>query len=308
MAGRPPEHADMRGRPCIFGEVLFDHFPDGRRVLGGAPFNVAWHLQAFGESPLLVSRIGDDADGAAVADAMDNWDMERAGLQTDPRLPTGRVQVSIEDGEPSYEIVHPSAWDAIEPPGLDARCLLLYHGTLALRDDRARRAWRQLRRGQPETVFVDVNLRPPWWRRGAVLEAIAGADWVKLNRHELDELAPGGESANRRARSFLGRHGLSGLVMTDGARGAGILTAGGEHWEVRPDAHTPVADTVGAGDALAAVVILGLLRRWPLGDTLERAQSFASAIVGRRGATVREPDFYAALMGSWFRESGQLPR
>ena len=149
MPGRPPKHADVSGRPCIFGEVLFDHFPDGRRVLGGAPFNVAWHLQAFGESPLLVSRIGDDADGAAVAHAMDDWDMERAGLQTDPRLPTGRVQVSIEDGEPSYDIVHPSAWDAIEPPGLDARCLLLYHGTLALRDDRARQAWRQLRRGRP---------------------------------------------------------------------------------------------------------------------------------------------------------------
>ncbi|MCG2635366.1 MAG: carbohydrate kinase, partial [Gammaproteobacteria bacterium] len=26
----------------IYGEVLFDHFPDGSRVLGGAPFNVAW--------------------------------------------------------------------------------------------------------------------------------------------------------------------------------------------------------------------------------------------------------------------------
>jgi fructokinase len=28
----------------VFGEVLFDYFPDGSRVLGGAPFNVAWHL------------------------------------------------------------------------------------------------------------------------------------------------------------------------------------------------------------------------------------------------------------------------
>ena len=56
----------MSERPCIFGEVLFDHFPDGRRVLGGAPFNVAWHLRAFGEVPLLVSRIGHDPDGAAV--------------------------------------------------------------------------------------------------------------------------------------------------------------------------------------------------------------------------------------------------
>lgn len=288
----------MSERPCIFGEVLFDHFPDGRSVLGGAPFNVAWHLQAFGESPLLVSRVGDDADGAAVADAMDAWEMDRAGLQTDPRLATGRVQVSINDGEPAYDIVHPSAWDAIEPHRLGAGCSLLYHGTLALRDDRTRRAWRQLRGGRPETVFVDVNLRAPWWRRDAVLEAIAGAHWVKLNRHELDELAPGGESADSRARSFLTRHELSGLVLTDGAHGAGILTAGGDHWEARPDAHTPVVDTVGAGDALAAVVILGLLRDWPLAATLERAQSFASAIVGQRGATVREPDLYAKLMST----------
>ncbi|MDA1342582.1 MAG: carbohydrate kinase, partial [Proteobacteria bacterium] len=35
----------------VFGEVLFDHFPDGTKVLGGAPFNVAWHLQVFGQQP-----------------------------------------------------------------------------------------------------------------------------------------------------------------------------------------------------------------------------------------------------------------
>ncbi len=34
-------------RPLVFGEVLFDHFPDGGVVLGGAPFNVAAHLQAY---------------------------------------------------------------------------------------------------------------------------------------------------------------------------------------------------------------------------------------------------------------------
>ena len=54
----------------IFGEVLFDHFPDGNRVLGGAPFNVAWHLQAFGQSPRLVSRIGRDPEGRQVREAM----------------------------------------------------------------------------------------------------------------------------------------------------------------------------------------------------------------------------------------------
>ena len=54
------------GQPVVFGEVLFDIFPDGSRVLGGAPFNVAWHLQAFGCAPLFVSRIGEDENGEQV--------------------------------------------------------------------------------------------------------------------------------------------------------------------------------------------------------------------------------------------------
>jgi fructokinase len=295
-------------RPCIFGEVLFDHFPDGRSVLGGAPFNVAWHLQAFGEAPLLVSRIGDDPEGEAVAGAMADWRLDREELQVDPRLPTGRVEVSIDDGEPHYEIVHPSAWDAIEPLKSDSRCALLYHGTLALRDERSREAWRKLRRGRSSKVFVDVNLRPPWWQRERVLEAVEGAHWVKLNRHELDELSPGEARADRRPRAFLERHGLTGLVLTEGAHGAAILTADGEHWEARPDTNIPVVDTVGAGDALTSVVILGLLRGWPLGATLERAQSFASAIVGRRGATVHERAFYGDFLERWSGEAGPLSR
>ena len=304
----PASAAGPSERPCIFGEVLFDHFPDGRRVLGGAPFNVAWHLQAFGEAPLLVSRIGDDPEGEAVAGAMSDWRLDRDGLQVDPRLPTGRVEVSIESGEPSYEIVHPSAWDAIEPREPGNRCSLLYHGTLALRDERSRQAWQTLRRGQPSIVFVDVNLRPPWWRKENALRAVAGANWVKLNRHELGELAPPGVPADEQPQAFLAHHGLTGLVLTDGAHGAGILTAHGEHWKARPAANVPVVDTVGAGDALAAVVILGLLRGWPLGVTLERAQSFASAIVGRRGATVPERDFYGDFLERWSGASGQLSR
>ena len=164
------------GRACIFGEVLFDRFPDGRRVLGGAPFNVAWHLRAFGEDPYLVSRVGDDEDGAAVRAAMRAWGMDEAGLQTDPRLPTGRVQVTIEAGEPAYDIVCPAAWDAIEAPTRERSgsppCALLYHGSLALRSGPSRRACQSLREAGPGTVFVDVNLRPPWWDRERVLEPL----------------------------------------------------------------------------------------------------------------------------------------
>jgi len=92
-------------RPLIFGEVLFDHFPDGSVVLGGAPFNVAWHLHAFGLKPLMVSRIGHDELGEKVEAAMRSWGMDCSGLQRDPDHPTGTVEVQFDDGEPIYEIV-----------------------------------------------------------------------------------------------------------------------------------------------------------------------------------------------------------
>jgi len=101
-------------RPVMFGEVLFDMFPDGSVVLGGAPFNVAWHLQAFGLSPLLISRVGADALGRQVSAAMQEWGMDRSGLQLDSAHPTGTVSISFSDGEPKFDIVPNRAFDYIE--------------------------------------------------------------------------------------------------------------------------------------------------------------------------------------------------
>jgi fructokinase len=290
----------MSERLCIFGEVLFDHFPDGKRVLGGAPFNVAWHLQAFGQAPHFISRVGADADGAQIRAAMQQWGMDTGGLQTDPGLPTGRVEVRFNDGEPSYDIVHPCAYDAIAPPQGGDACRMLYHGTLALREDASRQALTALEARAPQTVFVDVNLRPPWWGREQVAGLLRAAHWVKLNADELAQLhplrTPGGDPG---AASFLAAYELEGLVVTHGARGAELLTAAGERFHARPQPNTHVVDTVGAGDAFTSVMILGLVSDWPPALTLERAQAFASRVVGNRGATVNDPAFYQSLVDEW---------
>jgi fructokinase len=60
-----------------------------------------------------------------------------------------------------------------------------------------------------------------------------------------------------------------------------------------------VVDTVGAGDAFSAVLILGILEEWPLGFALDRAREFAEAVVGLRGATTTEPAFYSRLRTTW---------
>ena len=73
MEGQMARPSTIVGRArregLIFGECLFDHFPDGDRV-GGAPLNVARHLWALGQQPLLVSRVGQDGEGARVRDLL----------------------------------------------------------------------------------------------------------------------------------------------------------------------------------------------------------------------------------------------
>lgn len=289
----------MTGPVCVFGEVLFDHFPDGRRVLGGAPFNVAWNLAALGADPLLVSRVGTDEEGDSVRNAMRVRGLDTRGLQTGAGERTGRVQVTIEDGEPAYDIVHPAAWDAIEPPAPAPRCGLLYHGSLALRGETSRRALETLRAAGPETVFVDVNLRDPWWDRAAVLSLLEGAHWAKFNEAELELLAAPGGDLESRARQTVGRYGLQALLLTGGESGARLFTADGRRLQTSPAKRVEVVDTVGAGDAFSSVTLLGILRGWPLQTLLDRAQALASAVVGQRGATVHDPAFYAPFADAW---------
>jgi len=279
----------------IFGEVLFDHFPDGKRVLGGAPFNVAWHLQAFGLAPHFISRVGADAEGEAVLAAMRAWGMDTQAMQIDSQRPTGRVSVQIVDDEPSYDIVPDCAYDAIEAPAerLPAGSLI-YHGTLAIRSPTSCQSLdSMIQTTTAPVVFLDVNLRPPWWDQASVLERVHAADWVKLNHDELRLLGGG------MASDWLSGYGLAGMIETRGADGAHAWTAAGEQATVRPAASITLVDTVGAGDAFTAVAILGIISGWPLAQILERAQRFASLIVGHRGATVDERAFYAPLLEAW---------
>lgn len=288
----------------IFGEVLFDCFPDGRRVLGGAPFNVAWHLHAFGAAPCLISAVGDDADGSRVRQAMLDWGMDLSGLQTDPDHPTGIVAVSIQDGEPEYQIIPDRAFDHIRADAVPPAGQLLYHGTLALRGAVTAGALEHIVSAGHALRILDVNLRDPWWSLAPTLAHLRGAAWVKLNRDELARLAGADEPLARTrlieiATDFRRRHALGALVVTLGSAGALAIGGDDEPIQVAPPSRSRVVDTVGAGDAFAAALILGLIHEWPLATTLERAQSFASRIVTQPGATAADPDLYRPYREHW---------
>jgi len=288
-------------RPVIFGEVLFDRFPDGSVVLGGAPFNVAWHLQAFGRAPLLISRVGDDPLGHRIRNTLHAWEMDTSGLQLDSSHPTGSVEVRIEDGEPGFDIVDNQAYDFIDPAAIPPLPdgALLYHGSLAVRNAGSAQALQQLQQGRDLQRLVDVNLRPPWWQRDGLMSMLQGARWIKLNEAELRLLVPDVESLQARMRALQTLCGTELLIVTRGAAGAVVLAPHGEEFSVVPTLQDEVIDTVGAGDAFTSVMTLGLLGGWRVPLMLERAQAFASAITGIRGATCDDPGFYQPFIDDW---------
>ena len=293
----------MNNNPLIhiFGEVLFDHFPDGNRILGGAPFNVAWHTQAFGQAPCFISRIGDDPAGHEIAALMEGWGMSCDALQIDREHPTGSVRVLIQDGEPHYEIVADCAYDFIDKDLLEEKHTqgILYHGSLAARNPVSRAALQTVKALHQGKIFIDVNLRPPWWDREMLLALLHDADWVKLNEAELVTLCTGNAKLETAMQAFCAQFDLETLIVTRGENGAVAYNKQQHFVSVQPPASVTMVDTVGAGDAFASVLLLGLNKQWPLETTLERAQAFACAVVGRRGATVADAEFYHVFSEQW---------
>lgn len=299
--------ADVKDpRPLIFGEVLFDCFPDGSAVLGGAPFNVAWHLQGFGMNPLMVSAVGDDDHGRQVLALMKDWGMEPSGIQVLENYPTGQVTVSLTNGQPSYEICENQAYDNIDQEKVTTLIKnidfsLLYHGSLIARTDHSRDLLEQLITQTKAPIFSDINLRPPWWELASVKSKLSHSRWVKLNEDELISILEVSSDSTtglfEHARELLDEFGLELVIVTQGEYGAFFVSKddmiSGAPVEVK------VVDTVGAGDSFSAVTILGLSRGWPLSIVLERALEFAAAICGQRGATTADHSLYEKYMAKW---------
>ena len=292
-------------QPVVIGEVLFDEFPDGTRVLGGAPFNVAWHLAGFGQKPRFISRIGNDGAGREVRAAMSAWGLDTVDVQVDPAAATGRVVISQGDPtQPAYEIHPDQAWDHISPeisPPIDPSSLV-YHGTLAMRGPRTRAAISCcVRQGGP--VFVDCNLRPPWWTDTTLSTAVGGARWLKLNEHELKVVLsvlglPAADTTPEDGAAMLcDTATVCEVIVTLGNDGAVSVTdSGAVHV---PSPPVEVVDSVGAGDAFSAVLILGLVRGWARPLRLQRAAEFAAVVCRERGALVDDPNVYNELLTSW---------
>ena len=306
-----PLHSSSRrsgATVALFGEVLADVFPD-RAVLGGAPFNVARHLKAFGLNPVLITRTGNDALREQLLRTMSACGMETLGVQSDPVYPTGQVKVHLEPAGHRFEILPDQAYDHIHASvarmvTLSIHPALVYYGTLAQRHNVSKSALKMLLNSTRAPTFFDVNLRAPWYDAQVLRRSMKRAGTVKLNEEEMailaDMFALPGDTPQGQAGSLMQTFGVCRMLVTCGGAGAWLLEKDKDVVRVQPQEQAiSIIDTVGAGDGFSAVFILGRLQRWPAARTLRRAHEFAAAICGIRGAVPDDNDFYAPFIQEW---------
>ena len=277
----------------VIGEILFDHFTSYRR-LGGAPFNFSYHLKRLGIPVRFISRVGDDSDGKEIISILEQYGFNTDDIQIDNSHPTGRVTVRTDPkGVPVFHI-HPNvAYDHIELTNIGVSDLvetadLIYFGTLIQRTEHARETLQNFLSTTSDNVkcFCDINLRPGCYSKSTVLESFAHADILKLNDDELTiigQITGKGPSRSGLIDYLMKKYDLEVISLTKGRTGSELFVDG-EHFTVKTDRIDKIADTVGAGDAYAAIVAFGYLRGWHLNRILSVANRFSGRLCTVRGA------------------------
>ncbi len=247
-----------------FGEILWDRLPDGDH-LGGAPFNVAYHLGKLGCKAVFVSAVGEDDLGVRALRQAELLGVDTSHVQRLPHLPTGLVLVNLTpSGNAHYVIAEPAAWDEIactDALSKAARsCHALVFGSLAMRSEANRAALATLRQTFKGLQALDVNLRPPYDNPALVLMLAKGVDALKLNEEEVRHLTPTlppHTPLAEAAEALRKETGAACICVTRGAKGAAFMDDQGWIEVEAPPVH--VADTVGAGDAFMAAFVSSLV-------------------------------------------------
>jgi len=287
------------------GELLWDVYPDGRKVAGGAPFNFAFHCHQLGHDAAVVSRVGGDDLGRELREEVLTLGMTDEFIQTDPKLRTGTVAVTVDPaGQPSYTIDTEAAWTNLEwtPAVADVtrRAVAVCHGTLApavgTKSSRGVIDKLRFRAGRRGALTVyDANLRGNYDLPDE--RAVFHSRWLKVNEMEVGSILSWvGESIDdgvlvedvptmlRYLRADTKRDDTL-VIVTRGAEGAELFAHNFHHRERAP--YADVVDTVGAGDAFTAAMVCLHLEGRPLRECVRFANHYAARVCEHQGATPR---------------------
>jgi fructokinase len=297
----------------VCGEVLIDLIPgaDGVRVphVGGGPANTAKALARLGHDVQFIDGISSDQYGQiSQKELLDDEVKLDLALKSDKPTCTAEVTLAA-DGSGSYffnidgtatfdfsldwlpdpsrykpQVLHIGTLVTVIEPGAD----VLYD-------------W-AIRVAEFAPIVYDPNIRPSVMgdrdRYQASVEKWAAiSSVIKVSDDDVEWLYPG-ESVESVAQRWI-NDGAALVVITRGINGLLGVSAGGSV-EV-PGVKIEVADTVGAGDTVGAIIVEAMIEKGILNltdevlkATLHRAAVAAGITCSRKGA---QPPYKHELKG-----------
>jgi len=252
-----------------FGEVLWDNLPTGRK-LGGAPLNVAYHLNKLGIRTDMLTRVGDDQAGRDLLETCVALGVPMRFFQRDAEHPTSTVEVQMDENrDVRYDIVFPVAWDYISfgETELEAvrRADFFVFGSLSARNDTSHQTLKTLL-DEARYKVLDLNLRAPHYSRERVFELMHQADLVKMNEEELAFVSewleiPEERTDRQKAERIMDVFDVPEIIATYGASGSVYHSKTGRFSYHFPAVKVEVNDTIGSGDSFLAAFLSQRCRR-----------------------------------------------
>lgn len=279
----------MIPKVICFGETLWDIFPN-KKVIGGAPLNVALRLHSLGADVSIISCVGNDQDGDRLIKHLDSQKLNTSSIQVHKKLDTGNVQVHLDQSNTAtYTISAPVAWDEISVQKRDLTNIptaqAFVFGSLACRNKISKNT---LLRYLPHAKFkvFDANLRPPFYKLKSVVALMNEADFIKLNDEELEEIMTflgfKSNSLEDQTKKLSLLTKTSHICITLGEKGALLLT-NGEFYR-NYGYKVKVKDTVGAGDSFLASLIYQHINGVSPQTAIDISCAIGSIVASKKGA------------------------
>lgn len=243
---------------------------------GGLAHTTALTLARLGVQTAAVGRVGDDAFGTVLIEALRSHGVH-PHVVCDPEVGTSVTVVAVAGGGERSFLHFVGANGRLVPEdvpdGLLASTRILHLGGFFLLpgldgEPAARLLERARRAGARTSVDVAWDPQDRWME--ALRPCLGHLDFLFGNQDELAQLAQteAPHEIARRLRAL----GVGVVAVKMGERGAYVAAEG---WEGHvPTFDVPVVDTTGAGDAFCGGFLAAALRGWPW----EEVTRFANAV------------------------------
>lgn len=264
-------NVDLRGRPQAPFIPGTSNPGTVHRHPGGVGRNIATNLARLGVEVVFLSAVGDDEPGRYLLERTAAAGVDVSRVLVIPQQPTAAYLAMLdENGSLVAAISDMRILENLTPEYIEGHRDEIERAQAVLFDanlsPQAMASAVSLARGSKKFLAAAAVSRP---KAPRLIPHLSSLDLLFCNKSEAEVLAEamiGGVSEAVEVATKLVGTGVGFCVITVGEKGAAYATA--EESGHNPARPAVVADTTGAGDALAAAVLFGFLIRLSIGEAL----------------------------------------